>query len=103
MDNRQNNVDQLREEFKAAVLELTPDERKELLKMIRQRKQLAQYGHISFRLRGRPFFLRGRSGRSACLLVMAFDLRNPHIANVGDYPQAVLLCACIGVGLFCAY
>ena len=38
MDNRQNNVDQLREEFKAAVLELTPDERKELLKMIRQRK-----------------------------------------------------------------
>ena len=38
MDNRQNNVDQLREEFKAAILELTPDERKELLKMIRQRK-----------------------------------------------------------------
>ena len=34
MGNRQNNVDQLREEFKAAVLELTP----ELLKMIRQRK-----------------------------------------------------------------
>lgn len=38
MDNRQNNVDQLREEFKAAVLELTPDERKELLKMFRQRR-----------------------------------------------------------------
>lgn len=38
MDNLQNNVDQLREEFKAAVLELTPDERKELLKMIRQRR-----------------------------------------------------------------
>ena len=38
MDDRQNNMDQLREEFKAIVLELTPDERKELVKMIRQRK-----------------------------------------------------------------
>lgn len=38
MDDRQNNVDQLREKLKAAVLELTPDERKELVKMIRQLK-----------------------------------------------------------------
>lgn len=38
MDNRQNNVDQLREEFETAISELTPDERAELLKMIRQRK-----------------------------------------------------------------
>ena len=37
MDDRQNNMDQLREEFKA-ILELTPDERKELVKMIRQLK-----------------------------------------------------------------
>lgn len=38
MDGRQNNVDPLREKLKAAVLELTPDEQKELVKMIRQRK-----------------------------------------------------------------
>ena len=38
MDDRQNNVEPLREEFKAIVLELTPDERKELVKMIRQLK-----------------------------------------------------------------
>lgn len=47
MDNRQNNVDQLREEFKAAVLELTPDERKELLKMIRQRKAEREQNHTT--------------------------------------------------------
>ena len=47
MDNRQNNVDQLREEFKAAVLELTPDERKELLKMIRQRKAERKQNHTT--------------------------------------------------------
>lgn len=38
MDNHQNNVDPLREEFETAISELTPDERAELLKMIRQRK-----------------------------------------------------------------
>ena len=38
MDGRQNNVDLLREKLKAAVLELTPDEQKELVKMIRQLK-----------------------------------------------------------------
>lgn len=38
MDNHQNSTDPLREEFETAISELTPDERKELLKMIRQRK-----------------------------------------------------------------
>lgn len=47
MDNRQNNLDQLREEFKAAVLELTPDERKELLKMIRSRKAERKQDHTA--------------------------------------------------------
>ena len=38
MDDYQNNEDLLREKLKAAVLELTPDEQKELVKMIRQLK-----------------------------------------------------------------
>ena len=38
MDNHQNSTDPLREEFETAISELTPDERAELLKMIRQRK-----------------------------------------------------------------
>ena len=38
MDNHQNSADPLREEFETAISELTPDERVELLKMIRQRK-----------------------------------------------------------------
>lgn len=38
MDDHKNNEDLLREKLKAAVLELTPDERKELVKMIRQLK-----------------------------------------------------------------
>ena len=38
MDNHQNNVDPLREEFETAISELTPDERAELLKMFRQRR-----------------------------------------------------------------
>lgn len=38
MDNHQNSTDPLREEFETAISELTPDERAELLKMIRPRK-----------------------------------------------------------------
>ena len=38
MDNRQNNVDPLREEFETAISELTPDERAELLKQYKAKK-----------------------------------------------------------------
>lgn len=38
MDNHQNSTDPLSEEFETVISELTPDERAELLKMIRQRK-----------------------------------------------------------------
>ena len=47
MDKHQTSLDQLREEFKAAILELTPDERKELLKMIRQRKAEREQKHTT--------------------------------------------------------
>lgn len=35
---KEYDADRMREAFKAAVLELTPDERKELVKMVRQFK-----------------------------------------------------------------
>ena len=38
MDNRQNNVDPLREEFETAISELTPDERAELLEQYKAKK-----------------------------------------------------------------
>jgi hypothetical protein len=38
MTMSKNSTDPLREEFETAISELTPDERAELLKMIRQRK-----------------------------------------------------------------
>lgn len=37
-DDQQNSVEQLHKEFETAISELTPDERKELLKMARRRK-----------------------------------------------------------------
>lgn len=47
MDNHQNSTDPLREEFETAISELTPDERAELLKMIRQRKAEREQNHTT--------------------------------------------------------